>query len=93
MPEEGKNNTKNVHLIVDEYDSQDLSEEESENLYDILTNEEQFKHSTVLIAVQPLEIDRTDYFTTAGKKKNTRKQGTYLENLKKLWKSSNSNMS
>ena len=69
LPEENKINTENVHLIVDEYNSQDLSEEESENLYDILTKEKQFKHSTVLITVQPIEIDRTDYFTTAGKKR------------------------
>ena len=69
LPEENKNNTENVHLIVDEYNSQDLSEKESENLYDILTEEKQFKHSTVLIAVQPLEIDRTDYFITSGKEK------------------------
>ena len=68
LPEEKKNNTENVNLIVDEYDSQDLSEEESKNLYDILTTEEQFKHSTVLIAVQPIEIDRTEYFTTSSKK-------------------------
>ena len=68
LPEEKKNNTENVHLIVEEYDSQDLSEEESENLYDILTEEEQFKHSTVLIAIQPMEIDRTEYFTTSAKK-------------------------
>ena len=67
LPEEKKNNTENVHLVVDEYDTQDLSEEESENLYDLLQKEKQFKHSTVLIAVQPLEINRTDYFTTAGK--------------------------
>ena len=44
LPEEKKNNTENVHLIVDEYDSQDLLEEESENLYDILQKQKQFKH-------------------------------------------------
>ena len=69
LPEEKKNNTENVHLIVDEYDSQDLSEEESENLYDILQKEKQLKHSTVLIAVQPLEINRTNYFASAGEEK------------------------
>ena len=70
LPEEKKNNTKNVHLIVDEYDSQDLSKEESEILYDTLQQEEKFKHSTVLIAVQPIEINRTDYFATASKRRN-----------------------
>ena len=68
LPDEEKNNTKNIHLIVDEYDSQDLSEKESANLYQILQKQEKFKHSTVLIAVQPIEINRTEYFTTSGKK-------------------------
>ena len=68
LPDEEKNNTKNIHLIVDEYDSQDLSGKESANLYQILQKQEKFKHSTVLIAVQPIEINRTEYFTTSGKK-------------------------
>ena len=84
LPEEKRNNTENVNLIVDEYDSQDLSEKESENLYDILTNEEQFKHSTVLIAVQPLEIDRTDYFITAGKEKEYRQARHMFGKLKEI---------
>ena len=66
---EKKNKTENVNLIVDEYDSQDLSEKESQRLYDILQDEVHFKNSTVLIAIQPIEIDRTDYFTVAGKKR------------------------
>ena len=69
LPREKENKTENVHLIVDEYDSQDLSEKESQRLYDILQGEVQFKHSTVLIAIQPIRIDRTDYFTVAGKKR------------------------
>ena len=65
LPEEEKNETKNINLIVDEYDSQYLSEKESETLYQIF-EKEQFKHSTVLIAVQPIKIDRIDYFTYVG---------------------------
>ena len=68
LPKEKNSNTENVHLIVDEYDSQDLWEKESANLYNILTKEEQFKHSTVLIAFQPIEINRTEYFTISDKK-------------------------
>ena len=78
LPEEKKSNTNNVHLIVDEYDSQDHSEKESASLYQILKEQEQFKHSTVLIAVQPLEIDRTDYFSTAGKKNGILTSKTYV---------------
>ena len=65
LPEEEKNETKNINLIVDEYDSQYLSEKESEILYQIF-EKEQFKHSTVLIAIQPIKIDRIDYFTYLG---------------------------
>ena len=68
LPDEEKNNTKNIHLIVDEYDSQDLSGKESARLYQILQKQEKFKHSTVLIAVQPIEINRTEYFNMSGKK-------------------------
>ena len=84
LPEEKKNNTENVHLIVDEYDSQDLSKEESACLYQIFQEQQQFKRSTVLIAVQPLEIERTNYLPLSVKKKNTCKQGICLANLRKL---------
>ena len=35
LPDEKKNNTKNIHLKVDEYDSKDLTEIESRSLYQI----------------------------------------------------------
>ena len=71
LPNEAKDNTntKNIQLIVDEYDSQDLSKKESERLYQIFQEEKQFQHSTILIAVQPIEITRTEYFTTCGETK------------------------
>ena len=65
---EKKNNTKIINLIVDEFDSQYLSKKESEILYKIFEEEEQFKHSAILIAVQPIQIDRTEYLTVDGKK-------------------------
>ena len=86
LPDEKKNNTENVHLIVDEYDSQDLSKKESESLYHILQLEEQFKHSTVLIAVQPMETDRTDYFTAAGEKRNYSQAKHMFGKLKEIMK-------
>ena len=86
LPEEKKNNTENVHLIVDEYDSQDLSEEESASLYQMFQEQEQFKHSTVLIAVQPLEIDRTDYFITAGKENEYSQERHMFDKLKEIMK-------
>ena len=86
LPEEKKSNTENVHLIVDEYDSQDLSKEESASLYQMFQEQEQFKHSTVLIAVQPLEIDRTDYFITAGIEKEYSQARHMFDKLKEIMK-------
>ena len=61
--------TKNIHLIMDEYNSQDLSTEEVENLIPLLNNEEKLKNSTVLIAVQPIKITRIDKFCENGIKR------------------------
>ena len=78
LPKEDKNDTKNIHLIVDEYNSQDLSPDESANLYQIFTEAEQFKNSTLLIALQPIKIDRVDHFYVAGKLvKNLRKKHVF----------------
>ena len=68
LPDEEKNGNKNIHLIVDGYDSQNLSKKESASLYQIFQGKEQFRHSTVLIAVQPIEINRPAYLSTYGKK-------------------------
>ena len=86
LPEEKKNNTGNVHLIVEEYDSQDLSKEESASLYQMFQEQEQFKHSTVLIAVKPLEIDRTDYFIIAGIEKEYSQARHMFDKLKEIMK-------
>ena len=86
LPEEKKNNTENVHLIVDEYDSQDLSKEESASLYQMFQEQEQFKHSTVLIVVQPLEIDRTDYFIAAGEEIKYSQERHMFDKLKEIMK-------
>ena len=61
--------TKNIHLIMDEYNSQDLSTKEVENLIPIFNNEEELKNSTVLIAVQPIKITRVDKFCENGIKR------------------------
>ena len=86
LPEEKNNNTENVHLIVDEYDSQDLSKKESASLYQIFQEQQQFKHATVLIAVQPLEIHRTNYFTTVGKEKEYSQARHMFGKLKEIMK-------
>ena len=61
--------TKNIHLIVDEYNSQDLSTKEVENLIPILNKEEELKNATVLITVQPIKINMVDKFCENGIKR------------------------
>ena len=68
LPKERGNGTKNIHLVVDEYNSQDLSTKEVESLIPIL-NEEELINATVLIAVQPIKIDRVDNFCENGIKR------------------------
>ena len=58
LPEERKLGTKSIHLIVDEYRSKYPYNVES--LIAILNEEEEFINSTVLIAVQPIKINRVE---------------------------------
>ena len=69
LRKERKLGTKNIHLLVDEYSSQDLSSKEVESLIPILNEEEQLINSTVLIAVQPIKVNRIDNFCENGIKK------------------------
>ena len=86
LPREDKNDTKNIHLIVDEYNSQDLSPEESTRLYKIFTETEKFKNSTLLIALQPIKIDREDHFYVADKKHKNLQKKHMFGKLKKIMK-------
>ena len=69
LPKERGKGTKNIHLVVDEYSSQDLSTKEVESLIPILNDEEELINSTVLIAVQPIKINRVDKFCEEGIKR------------------------
>ena len=69
LRKEKKTGTKNIHLIMDEYNSQDLSTKEVENLIPLLNKEKKLKNSTVLIAVQPIKITRMDNFCENGIKR------------------------
>ena len=60
LPEETKIGTKNIHLIVDDYSSEDLSTKEVESLIPIFNEEEELINSTDFIAVQPFEINRVE---------------------------------
>ena len=76
------NEKENIHVIVDEYNSQSLTPEESEELYQIFTQKEQFKNSTLLIALQPIKIDRINYFTFADKRYKVLHKQNAFEPLK-----------
>ena len=69
LPEERKIGTKNIHLIVDEYSSQDLSSKEVESLIPVLNEEEELINSTVFIAVQPIKINRVEKICENGIKR------------------------
>ena len=60
LPEERKIGTKNIHLIVGDYSSEDLSTKEVESLIPIFNEEEELINSTDFIAVQPFEINRVE---------------------------------
>ena len=76
--------TKNIHLIVDEYGVQDLSIEEANSLGKTLRKEEQFTNSTVLIAAQPIEINRVDNFFENGVKRRYSQEKHELDKLMQI---------
>ena len=82
LPKEKEQGTKNIHLIVDKYSSQDLSTEEVESLTPILNDEEELKKSTFLIAVQPIKINRVEYFYEMGIKRQFSETKHELDKLR-----------
>ena len=82
LPKEKALGTESINLIVDEYNSESLSTEEASSLGQILTEEEMFKSSTVLIAAQPIKINRFDnFYDSAGVKTNVYQTRTDLDQL------------
>ena len=82
LPKEREQGTKNIHLVVDEYSSQYLSTKEVEDLIPFLNEEKELKNSTVLIAVQPIKIDRVDNFCENGIKRQFSETKHDLDKLK-----------
>ena len=80
LPKEEENDRKNIHVIVDEYNSQYLTPEESEELHRIFTKEEQFKNSTLFIALQPIKIYRSNEYNIKGQGK-----GSFSEKQHMFW--------
>ena len=62
LPVEEKVGAEKVNLIVDEYASENLTKKEANTLHEIFEEKKQFKNSTILIATQPIKIDRQVMF-------------------------------
>ena len=62
LPVEEKIGVEKVNLIVDEYASENLTKKEANTLHEIFEEKKQFKNSTILIATQPIRIDRQVIF-------------------------------
>ena len=86
LPKEEENDRKNIHVIVDEYNSQFLTPEESEELHRIFTTEEQFQNSTLFIALQPIKIDRINYYNVKGKRQESFNEQHVFWPLKRIMK-------
>ena len=68
LPVEEKVSVEKVNLIVDEYGSENLTKKEANTLHEIFNEKKQFKNSTILIATQPIKIDRQVMFNDNKKK-------------------------
>ena len=84
LAKEEKNESENIHVIVDEYNLQFLTPEESKELYRLFTEVEQFENSTLLIVLQPIIIDRFNFFTIAGKRQKGSHEQHAFEPLKSI---------
>ena len=84
LPKEAKNDSKNIHVIVDAYNSQSLTAKESKELYKIFTEKEQFKNSTLLIALQPIKIHRINCYNIAGKRQKYVDEQNAFSRLEKI---------
>ena len=53
-----ENKKKQMHLFVDEYDSEDLNRDEGNKLNDIFSKHEKFREAFVFLIIQPIETER-----------------------------------
>ena len=64
---EDKIGVDKINLIVDEYASENLTKSEANTLHKTFEKVKQFRNSTILIATQPIEIDRQVIFNDSHK--------------------------
>ena len=74
-------NMKKTHLIVDEFNTESLTTDETTTLKKLFTEEEQLRDSTILIALQPIEIERIDYHHVDGEERCTFIEGNMVGEL------------
>ena len=86
LPKEDSRGTRVIHLFVDEYFSENLTIKEANTLSDIFSNTKQFKNSTVFVAAQPIEINRTDYYYVGKKETEYLKESHAFDILAKSMK-------
>ena len=78
------NNANNIHLVVDEYNAESLTKKESKTLVKWFTGKRQFKDSNILIAVQPMQINRVDFHFAYGEESEYLEKGYMFGELKKV---------
>ena len=84
LKNEEKNGTRNIHLMVDEYNTESLSREEASSLSNVIKNQAQFKNSTIYIAQQPIKISRVEYREVYGQIGETIVREHKLDELKEI---------
>ena len=77
------NNANNIHLVVDEYNAESLTKKESRTLVKWFTQKRQFKDSNILIAVQPIQINRVDFHFAYGEESEYLEKGYMFGELEK----------
>ena len=78
------NNANNIHLVVDEYNAESLTKSESKTLVKWFTRKRQFKDSNILIAVQPMQINRVDFHFAYGEESEYLEKGYMFGELEKV---------
>ena len=84
LPIEEKAGTKMVHLFVDEYNTESLTKEEVNTLVKLFSKKEHFRKSKILLAIQPIEITRTDLHYIHGEESEYSENGNKLHELEKI---------
>ena len=84
LEKEEMNDTNDVHLIVDEYNAESLTKVESSTLKMLFTEKKQLKNSSILMAVQPIQIERADLHCINGEENEYSEAGNIFGELEKI---------